>query len=82
MLRYYTFSASQFLDYLGLNKYIKGKGSDGKRHPRLSMDKQGISPEMSAFVLPSAEFGKGPALAGLKFSTKDSKKDSSRRPHP
>ena len=77
MLRYYNLSASQFLDYLGLNKYIKGKGSDGKRNTRLSMDKQGIRPEMSDFVLPYAEFGKEHEIDGLKFYANYRKKDSS-----
>jgi len=66
MRKYYNLSSSQFIDYLGFNKYIKGKGSHGKRNTRLQMDILGEKPEMSDFARPFAEYGRNNEINALK----------------
>jgi hypothetical protein len=66
MRKYYNLSSSQFIDYFGFNKYIKGKGSHGKRNTRLKMDILGEKPEMSDFARPFAEYGRNNEINALK----------------
>ena len=63
---YYNLSASQFIDYLGFNKYIKGTSGHTKRNTKLNSDITQIPLEVSPHVIPYGIYGKEKEITALK----------------
>jgi len=63
---YYNLSASQFIDYLGFNKYIKGTSGYTKRNTKLNSDISRVPLEVNPHVIPYAEYGKNKEISALK----------------
>ena len=66
MRKYYNLSSSQFVDYLGFNKYLAGKGTHGRRNTKLKMDITGEIQEISSYIQPYVEYGKDNEINALK----------------
>lgn len=63
---YYNLSASQFIDYLGFNKYIKGTQGLTKRNTKLNSDITRTPIEVSDFVKPFGVYGSEHEIDALK----------------
>ena len=63
---YYNLSASQFIDYLGFNKYVKGTSGHTKRNTKLNSDITKIPLEVSPHVIPYGIYGSEHEVHALK----------------
>ena len=64
---YYNLSASQFIDYLGFNKYIQGTQGLTKRNTKLNSDITRTPIEVSDFVKPYGIYGSEHEIDALKY---------------